>query len=109
MFTSVTQSGVRIFPIRTAGPNGMTASAVRAGMTASTGARKNTVRSARAGMMSSLVTSLTKSATPWRRPFGPTRFGPRRACMKPISRRSARTTTKPIIAGTTATRMTTFR
>ena len=109
MLTSVTQRVVFNFPIRIAGPNGMTASAVRAGITASTGARKNTARSARAGMMSSLVTSLTRSATPWRRPFGPTRFGPSRACMKPMSRRSASTTTKPMTAGTTATRRTTLR
>ena len=40
MLTSVTQRVVFTFPIRIAGPNGMTASAVRAGITASTGARK---------------------------------------------------------------------
>ena len=108
MFTSATQSGTMTLPILTGGPNGMTASAVRAGITARTGARKCTAFSARAGVMSSLVTSLTRSARPCSVPSGPTRLGPRRTCMKPMIRRSASTMTKPTIAGTVATSRTTL-
>ncbi len=108
MFTSVTHSGVRTLPIRISGPKGMTARAVSAGITARTGARKCTAFSAREGVMSSLVTSFRRSATPWSRPLGPTRLGPSRACMNPMMRRSASTMTNPTIAGTSATRRTTF-
>src|SRR5262249_59744647 len=40
------------------------------------GARKWTALSARAGTMSSLISILIPSATGWKRPNGPTRFGP---------------------------------
>jgi hypothetical protein len=41
-----------------------------------TGARKCTTLSARAGTMSSLINILIPSAIGWKRPNGPTRFGP---------------------------------
>ncbi len=106
---SATHSGTIVFPIFTGGPNGITDRAVSTGITARTGARKCTAFSAFAGVMSSLVTSFKRSATPCRMPCGPTRLGPRRACMKPMIRRSARTITNPTIAGTVATSRTTLR
>ena len=62
---------------------GITARAVKAGITVRMGARVKRKRSARSGMMSSLIRSLIPSAIGWRIPWNPTRRGASRTCMKP--------------------------
>ena len=57
-------------------PYGITPSVRMATAASTTGARKWTILSARAGTMSSLINILIPSATGWKRPNGPTRFGP---------------------------------
>jgi len=69
--------------------NGTTAQAAKAGIKVSIGASTNRNLFALLGMMISFSNSLNTSANGWNRPFGPTRFGPTRACMKPITLRSA--------------------
>src|SRR6185369_653162 len=64
------------------GPNGITEKTMKAEATAMYGAKKKIQRSAFSGMKSSLVSSLSPSAIGWSNPHGPTRIGPRRACMK---------------------------
>jgi hypothetical protein len=61
--------------------NGITAKAISAGIKSMIGATKNTRRSTRDGMMSSLSRSFRMSAIGWSSPWGPTRRGPRRTCM----------------------------
>src|SRR5436309_3519960 len=57
-------------------PYGMIPSARMAAAAMRTGARKCTILSARAGTISSLINILMPSAIGWKRPNGPTRFGP---------------------------------
>ena len=57
-------------------PNGMITIAEIAANTEITGASWNRTRLAPAGMKSSLKMSFTTSAAGWRKPSGPTRFGP---------------------------------
>src|SRR2546430_192208 len=71
--------------IRTVGPNGMTAYTINAGTIEMIGAAVNTHRSARTGVMSSLIISFTASAIGCRIPYGPTRIGPRRDCAQAIT------------------------
>ena len=75
----------------------MTAKTANAATTLMTGAIRNTTLSARAGTMSSLSISLMGSARACNRPQGPTRIGPRRACMKARTFRSkyTRKATRP--------------
>ena len=70
------------------GPKGMTAKSSTAGATKKTGAAHMMARSARAGVSASFCSSLTASASGCSSPNGPTRFGPLRACMRPMMRRS---------------------
>ncbi len=72
----------------TPGANGITAHAASAGMMTMTGARKNSTLSACAGVMTSLVISFSASAIGCSSPSGPTRLGPTRMCIQPISLRS---------------------
>src|SRR5688572_1953621 len=62
--------------------------------TARAGAATKTHLFAPAGVSSSLKKSLMPSATGWRMPTGPVRFGPRRNCMKASRRRSAQVITE---------------
>jgi hypothetical protein len=66
----------------------MTAKMISAGTSASNGATVCTHTFACDGVTSSLVASLMPSAMGWSSPNGPTRFGPRRTWMRPITRRS---------------------
>src|SRR5712691_7351372 len=68
----------------------MTAKAMMAGPSAIAGAIVKTHRSALSGITSSLMRSFRTSAMGWRKPWGPTRLGPRRTCMKAITLRSSR-------------------
>ena len=69
--------------------NGTTAHAASAEVSEITGASTNSARFAPAGTTSSLNMSFTASATGCSHPFGPTRLGPRRTCMYPMTLRSA--------------------
>ena len=69
--------------------NGMTAHAASAGPSESIGAMKNSARLAPDGTMISLNSIFTVSANGCSRPSGPTRFGPMRICIQPITLRSA--------------------
>jgi len=55
------------------------------------GAAVNTHRSARTGVMSSLIISLMASAIGCSTPYGPTRIGPSRDCAHAITLRSSST------------------
>src|SRR5437868_5445995 len=61
------------------GPYGIRQKTRNAGSSGSIGPRKYAIFSALDGTMSSFSRNLIGSATIWNRPFGPTRFGPRRA------------------------------
>ena len=74
----------------TSGENGTTAQAASAGIRDITGARKNNPVLAWLGEMISLKNSFMPSATGCSRPSGPTRFGPIRICIQPMSLRSHR-------------------
>ena len=90
-FTSATWSAI-VLPKRvTVSPHGITVAATSAVTTVMAGARMNTALSAWAGTMSSFMKSLIPSAIDWRRPKGPTRSGPIRSCMWPITLRSIQT------------------
>ena len=69
--------------------NGITAHAASAGAIARIGARKNRSGSRPVGTMISLNSSLSTSANGCSSPSGPTRFGPMRTCIQPITLRSA--------------------
>src|SRR6266478_4025173 len=56
------------------------------------GANLNSGESASSGMMSSLQTFFTPSASHWRNPCGPTRLGPTRDWIRAHTRRSAQLT-----------------
>ena len=73
----------------TSAPKGITAHAASAGISVSIGARMKRNLFAPDGMMSSLNMSFTASAIGCSSPTGPTRFGPMRTCMYPITLRSA--------------------
>src|SRR6476659_10056185 len=60
-------------------PNGITARTRKEETRINTGAKRWTHWSADFGTMLSLVSSLMASAIGWRRPSGPTRFGPMRS------------------------------
>jgi len=60
-----------------------------AAVTEMIGASENRNASAAFGRSSSLKNSLTMSAIGWRRPFGPTRYGPKRCCINAATLRSA--------------------
>src|SRR5437667_4797900 len=91
MFTSVMWSPI-VRPKRwIVSPHGITAVATSAVITLSAGARTNTTLSACDGMMSSFMKSLMPSAIVCRSPNGPTRSGPIRSCMCPITFRSIQT------------------
>src|SRR5215210_4487527 len=64
------------------GPNGTTAKTTKAAATEMNGAKKKMYGSALSGRRSSFVSNLIASAMGCNRPYGPTRIGPRRACMK---------------------------
>ena len=70
------------------GPKGITAQAASAGMIVIAGAMMYSTLFAWLGRMISLNISLKASAIGCSSPQGPTRFGPRRMCMKPIILRS---------------------
>ena len=70
------------------GPKGTTAKPISMPAAMAVGAKVNTTRSEKGGTQSCLVNSFTTSATICSRPKGPTRFGPKRSCQKPSSRRS---------------------
>ena len=69
--------------------NGTTAQAPSAGVSATSGAARNSRGLAARGSTVSLVSSLSTSAIGCSRPRGPTRDGPRRCWMKPSTLRSA--------------------
>ena len=68
---------------------GTTAQVDRARSTVTSGARRKTALSAPAGMIGSLKTNFKRSAKDWKRPKGPTTFGPRRSCTAAQILRSA--------------------
>jgi hypothetical protein len=70
------------------GPNGITDQAARAGMMVMTGPIRNRLVVAFAGITISLSSSFRPSASGCSRPPGPTRFGPTRIWIQPISLRS---------------------
>src|ERR1700761_1295404 len=80
------------FAIVRSGDSGITAQAAKAVTRVIIGARANRNLLAFAGMITSLVISLTTSAKGWPRPgIRPkiaTRFGPRRSCIQPMTLRS---------------------
>ncbi len=68
--------------------SGMTAQVASAGISVSSGAMTNRRRLACDGMMTSLNNSLKTSANGCSSPRGPTRFGPTRDCIRPMTLRS---------------------
>ena len=72
----------------TSGPKGTTAQAASAGMMVITGPRKNRPLLAALGRMISLKISFTASAMGVSSPYGPTRLGPGRTCVKAMPLRS---------------------
>ena len=72
-------------------PRGTTAKTRKAGITDRYGASRNTNRSARLGIRSSLKISFMPSASVWRSPNGPARLGPMRFCMSEMTLRSNQT------------------
>ena len=89
---------------------GITAKAIKHVVALMIGAIIKTILSAAAGIKSSLRASFTPSANPCRTPNFPTRFGPRRICIRATIRRSAQTAiiveTKQITKIITAFKMT---
>jgi hypothetical protein len=80
---------------------GITAQVASAGISDNSGAMMNRKRLDSDGMITSLNSSLKTSANGCSKPSGPTRFGPTRDCMLPITLRSkyveyATTSTTPI-------------
>ena len=73
--------------------NGTTASTRITGITMTMGTARKVIRSALAGVRSSLVSSLTRSAMGWSIPKGPHLLGPTRLWKRPSIRRSAHTKT----------------
>lgn len=69
---------------------GMGAHRVRARVSASMGASKNSKGEEEDGRTGSLINSFTPSAMGCRRPYGPTTLGPFRSCMYPSTFRSRR-------------------
>ena len=69
--------------------NQLTAKDINAAPADIAGAKTKTILSAPDGMMSSFRAHLIPSASDCNKPNGPTRFGPRRFCMKPKILRSA--------------------
>ncbi len=69
--------------------NGITAQATIASAKDISGAIRNTVRSAPAGITTSFTTNFRKSANDCSSPHGPTTFGPRRICTAAQTLRSA--------------------
>src|ERR1044072_9521394 len=63
------------------GPNGMTEKTMNAEATAMNGPKRKIQRVALSGMKSSFVRNFNPSAIGGSSPHGPTRIGPRRACM----------------------------
>src|SRR5450631_1948953 len=76
-----------------------------AAVTEISGANQKMALSASSGIMSSLMSSFTASAMGCSKPCGPTRIGPRRACMSAMTLRSI-STMYPVINGSTATMIT---
>jgi hypothetical protein len=72
----------------TSGANGITAQAATAGMIISTGASRNSPLFAFDGRIISFIISLMPSATGCSRPSGPTRLGPMRIWIQPMTLRS---------------------
>ncbi len=70
--------------------NGITAQIATAGISTISGAMMYMPRLTALGTMTSLSSSLSTSAIGCSRPIGPTRFGPRRTCIQPMSLRSHR-------------------
>src|SRR5205814_3296030 len=70
--------------------NGITAHAASAGASDNIGAIKNSQRFASVGTTISLNSILSTSANGCSSPNGPTRLGPMRTCIQPITLRSAR-------------------
>lgn len=60
---------------------GIGAQRVSASVKASIGASRNNTGEEVEGRTGSLMNSFTPSAIGWRRPYGPTMFGPFRSCM----------------------------
>ena len=69
--------------------NGTTAHAASAGASESIGAMKKSQRFAPVGTTISLNSIFSTSAKGWSKPSGPTRFGPMRTCIQPMTLRSA--------------------
>ena len=76
--SAITQSGVK----------GMIAHAASAGATEMTGASRKSAFEAPVGIICSFMSSLIASAIGCRMPFQPTRFGPLRTWIQPITQRS---------------------
>ena len=74
-------------------PKGITTKAPRNPEKTMYGASRKSFRSADAGMMSSFWMFLTPSASHWSKPWGPTRLGPTRDCMRAHTRRSSQLVT----------------
>src|SRR5947207_10309381 len=91
MFTSVICSGVRMLPMVTELPIGITDIDVRAKMTASMGAAMYSSLYTWGGIRSSLKRNFAPSARGCKRPNGPTRVGPQRFWMCPTTFRSSHT------------------
>ena len=70
------------------GVNGMTAHATKAGASDKIGAMMNRYLLDPDGMTISFINIFSTSANGCSNPRGPTRFGPTRTCMKPITLRS---------------------
>ena len=76
---------------RVTAPKGTTATEMSAQESAMIGARMKRGRATARGMRSSLRKSLMPSASGCKRPKGPTRLGPQRFCMRPMTLRSSST------------------
>src|ERR1700722_18907247 len=87
------------------GPMASADMASSAAVTEISGANQKITLSASSGIMSSLIKSFTASAIGCSNPCGPTRMGPRRACMSAMTLRSI-STMYPATSGSTATMIT---
>ncbi len=83
---------------------GMTAQAASESVAVASGASRKTPLSAPAGMIGSLKTNFRRSANDWRRPKGPTTFGPRRICTAAHTLRSMSSRKATQISSPTSTR-----
>ena len=78
-------------PFENTPANGTIENTRNAGTNDKYGASRKMRRSARSGINGSLKNNLMPSASVWRIPHGPARFGPMRFCMSPMTLRSNHT------------------